>query len=93
MDEKKKAPFHAILHFLTREEQEQLWEYVALTNYGTHYVPPERQAHLIALLHQLMKQEQLETLDFPSRLRRLALIKARVLQERGPFLELFSESA
>lgn len=81
------------LRFLTQEEQEQLWEYIAVTDYGTRYVPPEKQAHLLTLLHQLMKQERLDELDIPSRLRQFMYIKKRVIQENGPFLELFSESA
>ena len=78
---------------MTKEEQETLWEYIVLTDYGRRYVSLERQAPLRTLLRQLMKQEQLETLDLPARLQQLARIKSHTLQEQGPFLELFSESA
>lgn len=78
------------LHFLTKEQQEKMWEYIVLTDYGTRYIPPERQGSLLTLLHQLVEQEHLNTLDLLPRLEQLSVIKERVLSEGGPFLELFT---
>lgn len=79
------------LRFLTKEQQEKMWEYIVLTDYGRRYVSPEKQAFRLALLHQLVEQEQLDKLDLLPRLEKFSLIKARVLKEGGPFLELFAD--
>src|SRR6185437_3847659 len=91
MNINKQEMFALALSFMGKEEQETLWEYIVLTNYGQRSVSLERQASLRVLLQQLMKQEKLDSLDLPSRLYQLTRIKHRILEERGLFLELFSE--
>lgn len=91
MTSNQQASWGFALRFLTTEQQEKLWEYIVLTDYGRRYVSPEKQASQLALLRQLVEQEQLDKLDLLPRLEKFLLIKARALKEGSPFLELFAD--
>lgn len=77
------------LRLLSSEQRNQFWQYLVLTDYGTRYIPPEKQAQLLKLLAQLAEEEKLYELDFFSRLRRFKEIRARTLREGGSHLALF----
>ncbi|SRR6266487_113090 len=47
------------LRLLTSEQRNQFWQYLVLTDYGTRYIPPEKQAQLLKLLAQLAEEEKL----------------------------------
>jgi hypothetical protein len=83
------ALFTLGLQLLTPEQRHQFWEYLVVTDYGTRYIPPEKQPHLLKLLRELLEEERLSELDFFARLREFEKIKGRILREAGPYLALF----
>lgn len=85
----QEALFLLGLHLLTWKQRERLWEYLVLTDYGTRYIPPEKQSELLRLLTQLSEEEKLDELDFFARLKRFKELGKQILREGGPYLDLF----
>lgn len=77
------------LRLLTPQQRESLWKYLALTNYGTRYIPPEQQPEVLKLLTQLMEEEIPEELDFFAKLKRFQELRGSLLKDRGSYLALF----